>query len=589
MENIFIAERQGIQSPPSAAGAGRIISVLYEPGMEYFYDFFDAEHYEALYYALDEAVDRFLLENKTETALLYRDISLLQCFRLALFLYLLNAEILQRTFRRLAASSADASFHIEEHDFNGYAPYLSKIVPSACPDLLSRVVMTPLQTAKPRTSVSAKNLFKNLLWPSRVHRRGVHNPQALVYSDYYRASAVMKRLGNTNCVYYTCFPEPKLFFTSLRYGFAYVQNVFSKSKQTAAHRQSERFAAAIHRLLVSETAFRKFPQLPCIAKEALDSFFKTELPALLFQIDCAHELFERYPSIQSTLLDEDLSPFKNALCQVAQKFNKKCYVEAHGALGDKYGYLPLTADHMFVWGEAQKNKLVEWGCPPDRMIVSGCSKYEAYKNTKDGSSRDGLAKKYGFSPNRSIVSFFPFPNLDRRLWYNKILQERVEFILNSLKSEKIQFIIKLHPGEIYKSFYHSWAASNPQTRCAVIYGEDPLLVVKASDFLIAHDSTMAVDGFAMGKPVIFFPLFPESIFSNSSVSEFYKYGVFYRPAGDEEFHGTLKALLKNPQFPATEDNWNRMRRDGLSEGGPLPEEIMSRHLLGQIPHEEFSR
>ncbi|OGW84524.1 MAG: hypothetical protein A3C35_02510 [Omnitrophica bacterium RIFCSPHIGHO2_02_FULL_46_11] len=584
MENIFIAERQEIQTAPS--GTDKIISVFYQSEVDYFYDFFDAEQYETLYYDLDDAIDRFLLENKTEKAFLYRDISLLQCFRLSLFLHLLNVEILQRTFRCLATSRPHAFFHIEEHGFNSYASYLSQIVPGACPDLFSRVVTIPAQTAKSRTSPSVKSLFKNLLWPSRVHKWGVQNPQVLVYSDYYRTSAVMKRLGITNCVYYTCFPEPKLFFTSVRDGFAYVQNVFSESKKTAG----ETFAPTIDRPLVSETAFSKFHHLRSIAEEALNSFFKTELPALLFQIDCAHELFPKKPSLQSVLLDEDLSPHKNALCQVAQKFNKKCYVEAHGALGDKYGYLPLTADHMFVWGKAQKNKLVQWGCPPDRLIVAGCSKYAAYQTKNDRAIREQFCKTNGFTSERRIVSFFPFPSLDPRLFSNKILHDRIESILKILETEDIQLCIKLHPGEVHKGFYYSWAKKNSaKIKIAVIQKADPLLLVKASDFLIVHDSTIAVDGFAMGKPVIFFPVFPEPIYSNSSVSELYKYGVFYCPNNDEEFRKTLKVLIKNPQIPTMEPNWNRMRLDCLNEGGPLPEEIMSRHLLRQIPYEEVSR
>lgn len=580
MENVLIAERRETTAPPP--GIQRIVSVAYRPEVEYFYKHLDIEKYQSIYFDLDEAVNRFILECKNREAFFYRGISFLQSFRLRLFLYLLNAEVLQRTFRNLANSYPQASFHIEKNDLNGHEPFLSQLLGETCPDLVSRFLI--LENKSPGslwTNLPTKQLLKRTLWPLRI-RCVSRNSKVLVYSDYYRASAVMARLGGANCTYYTCFPEPKIFLSSLKEHFSFIQNICSRADEIAYRKNIDqhRLESEIRSLL--DRSFCGFPQLRGVAQRFLEYLFKTELPAVFFQIDRVYELFEESSSLRSVLLDEDVTPFKNALCQVAMKFKKKCFVETHGALGGKHGFLPLTADHMFVWGEVQKKKLIQWGCSPERLIVSGCSKYETYKAKQDQAIRNRICKKYAFTASTCTISFFPHPSIDNCSPYDKFIRDRVDLILNTLKSMDVQVIIKLHPGERNKDFYYSWVKkNNAKNRIVVTQKVDPLLLAKASDFLIVHDSTMAVDGFAMGKPVIFFPLLSEDVFSDNSVSEFGDGGIFYRPQNMEELNTILKTLMLNPHLSAEDLDRDQVRKSCLNEGGALPEEIICDHLLGR--------
>lgn len=579
MENILITEREEGMVAPS--GIQRTISVSYRPGIEYFYDYLDFKQYEKIYFNLDKELDQFISETRNNKTFFYRDIAYLRCFRLRIFLYLLNAELLQQAFGQLASKSK-VRFYIENNTFDSHVPYLKPILNKVYPDLTSQVSIlgkTKIEKYTP-SRLSVKDRLKKILWPARVQNKFSQNQKVLIYSDYYRASAIMKKLRGENCIYYTCFPEPGVFFHSLRNGFSFIQNVCTQSEDVRYRKiiEFQKINPVLSAIL--KNSFKKFPQLRSVAHGFIEHLFQAELPGVLFQIDRASELFEKEKSVQSVLLDEDQSPLKNALCQTAMKFKRTCFVEMHGSLGDKYGYLPLTADFMFVWGEPQKQKLIRWGCDPGRIIVSGCSKYEPYKAKDERSVRYHISKSFGLSSDKPIISFFPYPSMDSCLPYNKMIKDRIEFILNSLGTEKIQLIIKLHPAERNKDFYYSWSARNGvKTKIIVTHNTDPLLLVKASDFLIVHDSTIAMDGFAMGKAVIFFPSLLETVFSNDCVSEFRSYGVFYRPQNAKEFLSILKSLIRNPHLNFTADELKRIRKDCLNEGGRLAEDIMSLHLL----------
>ena len=82
---------------------------------------------------------------------------------------------------------------------------------------------------------------------------------------------------------------------------------------------------------------------------------------------------------KSVLIDEDISVDKNLFVQWCRTVGIPTYVLCHGVLGQKWGFVPLTADKIFVWGRASKAKLESWGVEPDRIIVSGNPLYTKYR------------------------------------------------------------------------------------------------------------------------------------------------------------------------------------------------------------------
>ncbi len=99
------------------------------------------------------------------------------------------------------------------------------------------------------------------------------------------------------------------------------------------------------------------------------NFYQFEASTLEAQIDNFHKMFKTMPKLKTVILDEDISPDKNALCQVARQYGAKSTVICHGQLGIISGFLPLTADFIQVKYPEQKSKLIKWGLEPFRIIV----------------------------------------------------------------------------------------------------------------------------------------------------------------------------------------------------------------------------
>lgn len=87
-----------------------------------------------------------------------------------------------------------------------------------------------------------------------------------------------------------------------------------------------------------------------------------------FIVEC-HVFFKKAQKLAFLVLDEDISPNKNAMVQVAHQYGVTSFVRLHGNLGLRNGFAPLTANYIMVNYLGQKNKLIKWGVPHGRVLV----------------------------------------------------------------------------------------------------------------------------------------------------------------------------------------------------------------------------
>ena len=71
------------------------------------------------------------------------------------------------------------------------------------------------------------------------------------------------------------------------------------------------------------------------------------------------------------VLDEDATPMKRAAVLVARHWGTRSTVVQHGAPCGPFGFVPLAADEICVWGETTRRALVDWGVPHQRIRVTG--------------------------------------------------------------------------------------------------------------------------------------------------------------------------------------------------------------------------
>lgn len=77
------------------------------------------------------------------------------------------------------------------------------------------------------------------------------------------------------------------------------------------------------------------------------------------------------------VLDQDGTPFNRAAVAIARRLGIPSLVVQHGAPYIRFGYAPLEADVACVWGETSRQKLLEWGVPDQRIVVTGAPALDA--------------------------------------------------------------------------------------------------------------------------------------------------------------------------------------------------------------------
>lgn len=221
------------------------------------------------------------------------------------------------------------------------------------------------------------------------------------------------------------------------------------------------------------------------------------------QVDKMFEFFQ-FNNINQVHVDEDISVYKNLFIQVANKFGVATFVHQHGALGQKHGFLPLTAKYMVVWDERNKLKLTSWGLEPDRIIVGGYD--ERYKPIKESLKpwvREAVRKEFGLD-DRPIILFSPYTFSNFGDGSEKEIHHGITMIqeaIRRLSFDRHNIIVKLHPSSKDLSYWEWWAEYS-DVSCTIIKDYNPYELIYASEAVVVQSSTLAIDGLRLGKKVI---------------------------------------------------------------------------------------
>ena len=99
------------------------------------------------------------------------------------------------------------------------------------------------------------------------------------------------------------------------------------------------------------------------------------------------------------VLGEDATPLARAALVVARRYRVPSCVLQHGAPCCPFGFAPLAADRILVWGESSARQLIDWGVPQQRIEIAGSPRHEEFlascnkratlaRSASEGNTRD---------------------------------------------------------------------------------------------------------------------------------------------------------------------------------------------------------
>jgi len=71
------------------------------------------------------------------------------------------------------------------------------------------------------------------------------------------------------------------------------------------------------------------------------------------------------------VLDEDATPLARAAVAIGRRHGVRSLVVQHGVPCCRFGFAPLAADRILVWGRSSQRRLIDWGVPPERITITG--------------------------------------------------------------------------------------------------------------------------------------------------------------------------------------------------------------------------
>ncbi len=269
-----------------------------------------------------------------------------------------------------------------------------------------------------------------------------------------------------------------------------------------------RYSASFSPLALGLQLYALTPMLARLLRSRLDVLSVVETLRVCLE---GMKSIERYRNIldpekiTSVVTLCDVHMHEHAVAFVANVYGIKTYTLQHGAMGEQY--TPVISDKIFVWGEATKRQLVDFGVPEHKIILSGNvildNKSKALMPARDEIRRK-LAHKYGFARDRPIVAYFATN------WgpeENKALFEA----FSSLLDLELFPIIKLRPnfGESQRAEYNRWLErSGSRDRVPVLLDEEDVFeLLAAIDVLVTCHSTAAVEALAFGTVSVVLDLF----------------------------------------------------------------------------------
>ncbi|HRK62359.1 MAG TPA: UDP-N-acetylglucosamine 2-epimerase [Candidatus Omnitrophota bacterium] len=558
MKKILLLEKKIDKLP---AGYDLIFSFFPNADSQTPVDVIDIQTYRELYSQTFEILMSRIDSQAISTPSIfsYREVDLLQCFKKKLFNSCFDRLLRYQLLEKLVGTDESVFFELGE-------------LPQATKENLIFLIRNSRLDKKVAVSDSGSGIeplksqakrhfprYENY-WPRHISFGCKKKSAVVVYSDFSKSAAILEKLKleSQAPVFYTDVQSPGVFLKCFKKSIGYCQKAFNSKQKNKNNRVIEALIDSARTTKIFQGETLSGLDMNVFFKFDLENIFRKMLPKLLHDIDSMVLFFDQNRNVKAALLDEDIAPSKNAFVQIAKKRKISSYVEVHAALGEKTGFAPVTADYLFVWGEAHRERMVKWGCESDRIIVSGCSRYLAYQNQDAAISRSKICRELNLCLEKPIV-LVAFPPLSRsrfRFFENSWVRYFQEALsaLSGFKNLQIIFKFKARANDEFRQIAEEWAAALPQDAVVRYVSELPSLeVINASDFVITFGSTFAIEGLALGKPVILLHASQSPLFD-----ELERFRPFLYADGVEEIKeaihkilagaGTLDAAKRNDVF-----------------------------------------
>lgn len=207
------------------------------------------------------------------------------------------------------------------------------------------------------------------------------------------------------------------------------------------------------------------------------------------------------------VLDEDQTPFARLVVGAARRAGARSWVVQHGAPGVSFGFAPLEADRVAVWGESSRRQLVAWGVSDYQIAVTGSPTHDALRTTQDaqrGSAAGPLSVLVLLPPppraSRPEPAIVGLTEASHAATLDMILSE-----LSALAARTeagLRVVVRPHPRAGRDPALDAALSAHKSLRARVDRGATLCEALDHADLAVSYLSSSGIDARVRGLPVV---------------------------------------------------------------------------------------
>jgi len=240
--------------------------------------------------------------------------------------------------------------------------------------------------------------------------------------------------------------------------------------------------------------------------------------------------FKRYKLLWASLRDCQWS-FLQAVWFIMRDLTAKFY--------RTHLYGQGACSKIAVTGDYSRNRFIEEGIPPEKIVVTGLPRFDDIRNKTFESN--ALRRQLGLAPDRSVVALLTDAQVEHRLWTARRRRDFIKKVLPACqKFPDVQFVIKIHPYEDptdYQRAVKELGWNIPVSKNIPLHE-----LINASDAIMTGISTTGAETLIFNKPLLILNLYnqPEYI---TYVSDGVAIGIYHA----EDIPKSIRAVLSDQQ------------------------------------------
>jgi len=244
-----------------------------------------------------------------------------------------------------------------------------------------------------------------------------------------------------------------------------------------------------------------------ILEERFEFLFLEYFPAVAVRIELTKKIISR-ERVKLVVVSNDVNTFQKTIVSAANASGVKTLVIQHGAMTHSLSFVPMTADRIAVWGEFNKRFMIKAGEAEEKVVITGCPRFDKYFNIDTLRLKVDFYRQLGFDNGSGIFVLvaegrFGFRGFANCHFSNREIANNFKAVISAMRHFPRHYLcVKTRQNDKVAELARKTAADMRLSNIRVLWDVDLVGLLASAELVMGFRSTILLEGIILGKPVI---------------------------------------------------------------------------------------